>query len=249
MHSTLLATPGTLAWLEAISLLAGLAKGLTGFGGALLMAPLFSLFLDAPAASVLIILVHCATAWQGVRTWRVQVRWKSVVPLAVVALCWTQIGVRCLRHTDPLLLRHLAAVTVLLMTVVYLRGWFWRHRGSWLPTFGAGAVSGMLTALGGLGGPPAVYYFSGLAAGQGNFSLVRPNLLAYFAILFSGTTLMLVGARQIGLAQLVNAALLIPGFGLGAWLGQRYHSTLPAQSMRLIVGSLLLASGLLALLA
>ena len=68
------AGPQVLAWLTVVACIAGMAKGLTGFGGALVMAPLFGTLIDVPDAGALVVLIHCATSMQGARNWRHAVR-------------------------------------------------------------------------------------------------------------------------------------------------------------------------------
>ena len=150
------AGPQTLAWLTVVACMAGMAKGLTGFGGALVMAPLFGMLITLPDAAALVVLIHCATSLQGVREWRHAAPWKSVVPLALVALVITAITSRFIANGNAVFLRHAMAVAVLGVTGLHIAGWRWRHGAGWPPTLAAGIVSGVLTALAGLGGPPAV---------------------------------------------------------------------------------------------
>ena len=242
---TIVPDPSVLACLMLICAVAGGAKGLTGFGGALVMAPLSSLLVPAHDVVTLVVLVHCATSLQGVRQWRGAVRWGAVVPLGCIALVATVLAEYCLVGINTLLARRLVATAVLLVTAAHIMGWRWQHGGGWLPTFVAGAFSGVLTAIGGLGGPPAVYYFNSL--GQG--AALRANLLAYFMVLFTGASLLLLMENQLRIDLVVTALFLIPAFAMGASLGERYSKRLPARYFDALVSALLLLSGLVALLA
>ncbi len=240
----LVGSASTLGWLASVSLVAGAAKGLTGFGGALVMAPLFGLFIGAPDAAMLIILVHCATSMQGVREWGGTVRWSSVAPFALVAVSCAALTSHWVVHGNTIFLRRFVAIVVLGVTGLHMLGWRWRHSGQWRSILAAGVVSGALTAIGGLGGPPAVYYFDGIAKGP----VLRSNLLGYFALLFGGVTLLLLINRQVKMPQLCTAALLSPTFAAGVILGERWCKLLSPVWFDRIVSGLLLASGLLALL-
>lgn len=237
--------PAVLAWLMLISFVAGTAKGVSGFGAALLMAPLFGLLIKTPDAGALIVLVHCATSLQGARRWAGTVRWRSVVPLALFAMACAALTTHWITSDNAAFMRHLVALSVLAATGVHMTGWRWRHNGGWVPTFTAGALSGALTALGGVGGPPAVYYFNGISHGPA----LRANLLGYFAVLFSGVTLIMVESRQIRLPQIWTTALLIPAFVIGVRLGEGVSNRLPLRWFNRIVSGMLLGSGLVALLA
>jgi len=235
----------TSAALALISLVAGAAKGLTGFGGALVMAPLFSFLVSPQEASLLIVLVHCATSLQGARTWAPQVRWRVVVPFAIVAVGSASIISGWISGSDANNMRRIIGASVLIATVPHMRGWRWQHGGHWPSTLLAGLLSGAMTAFGGLGGPAAVYYFNGMARG----SQLRANLLGYFAVLFGGVTVLLGGARLIDWPQLGMAALLVPAFAAGVSLGERHSQRLSPTTFDRVVCGLLITSGLVALLA
>lgn len=239
----LIDSPSVLGYLALISVVAGLAKGMTGFGGALVMAPLFGLLMPAPEVGVLIVLIHLATSLQGARRWAATARWRVVVPLALIAMVCAALTAHGLMHAGSTNMRRVVAAAVLLSTLMHIRGWRWLHDSGWRPTFAAGALSGALTALGGIGGPPVVYYFNGVAQGP----TLRANLLAYFAVLYVGVVAMACLAHQIHLPQVYTSALLVPTFALGVFLGERLCARLSARVMNHAVSGLLLASVLSAI--
>jgi uncharacterized protein len=233
-----------LALLASIAMLAGTAKGLTGFGGALVMAPLFSLLIDVPDASVLIVLVHAATSLQGVKQWKPHVRWRAVVPLGLVAVACAATLAHVLRGIDVNATRRLIGCAVLGVTAMHLAGWRWRHHGGWAPTLTAGVISGGLTALGGLGGPPAFYYFAGIEQG----AALRAQLLGFFTVLFCGTASMLALEGRVSTGHLLASCWLLPAFVIGVMIGERAHGRLPEKWFDRAVSGLLLGSALIALI-
>jgi uncharacterized protein len=236
-------TPAVLGCLVLVTLVAGMARGMTGFGGALVMAPLFGLWMPAPQAGVLIVLIHSFTSLQGVRDWAGAARWRSVAPLALVALGCTALTAHWMANASAVNARHLVAAAVLASTVMHMRGWRWLHDSGWRPTLTAGALSGALTALGGIGGPPAVYYLNRI--GQG--AVLRANLLAYFALLYVGVVALFVAGHQVHRSQLGVVAMLVPVFVFGAFAGERIGKRVPVQGVERLVSGLLLGSGLVAL--
>jgi uncharacterized membrane protein YfcA len=233
-----------IAALAAIAALAGMAKGLTGFGGALVMAPLYSLLIAVPDAGVLIVLVHAATSLQGWRQWKAHANWRAVLPLGIVAVLCAGACAHAFAHVDVRATRRLLACAVLAATAMHLAGWRWRHRGGWMPTLGAGLASGALTALGGLGGPPAFYYFAGSANGVS----LRANLLGFFALLFCGSVAALALEGRVTPAHAATAAWLLPAFAAGVFIGERVGARLPTRWFDRAVTALLFASGMVALL-
>ncbi len=241
------------AALMVASLLAGLTKGVTGFGGALVMAPLFGLALPSPQAAALIVLVNCAASLQGWREWTRRAHWPVVLPLAAIALACTAVGVQLIASGRIPDLHRLIGVCVLAVTVLHVLGWRWRHGGGVTPTLAAGAVSGMMTALCGIGGVAAVYYFNGVASGsapmaaQEQAARLRANLLAYFMVLFFGAALILACDGQVGADQLEMTAWLVPAFAGGVYIGERLYGRLSPLWFQRIVSALLFCAGLVAL--
>jgi len=238
-------SPAAIAALMLVSAVGGLAKGLTGFGGALVMAPLFSLIVPSTEASALIVLVHCASSLQGMRDWAPQARWQVITPFALVAIASASVISQWLApgHADAI--RRLVGACVLATTVLHIKGWHWRHQGHWSSTLLAGLVSGAMTACGGLGGPAAVYYLNGLS-GTSN---LRASLLGYFALLFGGVTLLMLFSDLVAPDRLALAVPLTLAFAAGTLLGDHLHQRLPSAASKHLVCALLLASGTLALLA
>ena len=233
-----------IAALAAIAALAGMAKGLTGFGGALVMAPLCSLLIGVADTGVLIVLVHAATSLQGWREWKALTNWRAVAPLGIVAVLCAGMCARAFAHVDVHAARRLLACVVLAVTAMHVAGWRWRHDGGWMPTLGAGLASGALTALAGLGGPPAFYYFAGSADGAS----LRANLLGFFALLFGGSVVALALEGRVSPAHIATVVWLLPAFASGAFVGERVGSRLPTRGFDRAVAALLFASGIVALL-
>lgn len=234
----------TFAALAAISALAGLAKGLTGFGAALIMAPLFALVVSPAQAAVFIVLLHGLTAWQGIRRHVELVEWWRVSVLAAIALLCHQLSLDLVTQFDPHLLRRGVGALVLVMGVLAWIGVQIRHRGGHVPTTLAGATSGLFTAIGGLGGPPVVYYFSGRG---GSAPAVRANLLAYFMLLFSGASLGLLVHGQLNWSALRSSLLLVPFFCAGAIVGEALFARLPSARFARVVQLALIAIGIFTL--
>ncbi|WP_020202310.1 sulfite exporter TauE/SafE family protein [Cupriavidus sp. WS] len=228
------------AVLAAVTAVAGIAKGLTGFGAALIMTPLFALVVAPAQAAMLTVLLHGLTAWQGIRACRRRVAWRKVAVLAAIALCAHQLALLGLGRVEPHLLRRGIGTLVLVMGVMALLGLRIRHGGGAVATGLAGVASGVFTALGGLGGPPVVYYFSG----QGTIDAsVRANLLAYFMLLFAGASLGLLAQGRLDLPTVRAGALLVPFFCAGAVAGEALFARLPSAVFARVVQLALITIG------
>jgi uncharacterized membrane protein YfcA len=236
--------PAVLMWLAIICVVAGMAKGLTGFGAALIMAPLFTLLVSPIEATALVVLLHALTGWQGVRRWRSGVNWRRVLCLAGLALLWHQIAMLGLGQIDDALVQKVIAVLVITLGLTGLIGLQIRNVGGAVATFIAGMVSGIFTAFGGLGGPPVAYYFAGQAQSH---TAMRGNLLAYFAILFCGATASMALHGSINQESFWTSVILIPFFCIGMAIGSRLFAKVQPHSYKRVIQYGLIGIGVFAL--
>jgi uncharacterized protein len=166
-----------------VSALAGLVRGFSGFGSALVYMPLMSVLygprLAAPSLAVIDVLSAVAF---GTTIWR-QAAWRQVFPLVTSALIAAQFGSLILLHADPIWLRWFITGLVLAVVAVLASGWRYHGRPILVVTFAVGALSGLLGSAVQMAGPPVIVYWLGSASSA---VAVRANFIAYFATLATG---------------------------------------------------------------
>ena len=167
----------------AISALAGLVRGFSGFGSALVYVPLMSALygprIAAPSMAVIDVLIAVAFV---LTVWR-QAVWREVLPLAASALLAAQFGSLILKYADPIWLRWFISLLVLAVVAVLASGWRYHGRPVLIVTLGVGALSGLLGSAVQMAGPPVIVYWLGSAS---DAVIVRANFIAYFATLATG---------------------------------------------------------------
>lgn len=112
----------------AITLVAGVVRGTTGFGGALVMAPPFALLFGPVLTVSVVLLLESIVAAPMLAQARRQIRWRLIGPILGVACASVSIGVYVLRNIDPQILRRAIAAVVVVFSVVLLMGW--RYEGN-----------------------------------------------------------------------------------------------------------------------
>lgn len=234
----------TLLALGLVSLAAGLVKGLSGFGAALVMAPFFGLLLGPHASVALIVLIHAVTSKQGSTAWRGRIHWPPIFGLAALAVGFDVVCTHVVARLAPDILRRATGLLVIALAVLHTRGVRWKHRGGAAPTLLAGAVCGTFMSFAGLGGPPALYYFDGLVS---DAARLRAHLLAFFMILFTATAVLLVIQGILTVQLCLLALLLVPPFYLGNRMGERGFQLLPPRYFKHFIILVLVGSGLSAL--
>jgi uncharacterized protein len=241
MEHALLPNATTLLALALVSLAAGLIKGLSGFGAALVMAPFFGLLLGPHASVALIVLIHAFTSRQGSAAWRGQIHWPPILGLAVLAVGFDILCTHVVAQFDPDTLRRITGLLVMALAALHTWGIRWTHRGGAAPTLLAGAACGTFMSFAGLGGPPALYYFDGLVKDPAR---LRAHLLAFFMILFVATAGLLAVQGVLTPELCALALLLVPPFYLGNRLGEHGFQRLPSRHFKHFIGVILIGSGL-----
>lgn len=224
--------------------LAGLVRGFSGFGAAMIFVPIASA-LYAPQTAVILLFVA-----DGIVTTPVVLRlfrhcvWREVAPLAAGATLAYPLGVHLLLVLDAVPLRWAISLLVLVLVAVLASGWRYRAKPAVIGTTAVGGAAGVAGGMSGIAGPPIVLFWLG---GQGAAPVVRANLFTFFGF----TTV--VGGVLYYLAdlftgpRLIGATLLIPVYALAIYLGARAFTLASERTFRAIALSLCAASALLGL--
>src|SRR5690348_11944711 len=97
--------PEVLAFAFVIAVLAGVVRGITGFGGALVMTPPVSLMLGPGIAVAVALLLESFVAVPMVLQTRRLVKWRVLGPILAAACVAAPLGGYVLMTADPEILR------------------------------------------------------------------------------------------------------------------------------------------------
>ena len=171
--------------LAATTFVSALLYAVSGFGFAVLAAPLFLLLVDPAQAIQLVIILSTALSLTVLPGLRRSVAPQLLLRLTIGSIVGLPIGLVAFRYADPVLVRLMVGATILIFAalVVATR----RHRGGgWASLamrpgrdLAAGAISGAAAALVGMAGPPVLIY---LLLARAAATTVRATLLAFFAL-------------------------------------------------------------------
>lgn len=234
----------SLALLLGVALVAGLARGFSGFGAALIFVPLASAIVG-PRLAVPVLLVVDAVAAAGMipNGWRLADR-REVAIMSAGALAGVPLGTLALASMDAQTLRWAIILVVAALLALLMSGWRYRGRTTVPLTVAVGAIAGVFSGAAQTGGPPVVAYWLGGAAGR---QKVRANIVLYFAI---ATVFSIVSYLWNGLivAEVLWLSLLTgPAFGLGLYVGSRMFGLADEDVFRRICFALIAAAVVLGL--
>ncbi|WP_426959896.1 sulfite exporter TauE/SafE family protein [Muricoccus radiodurans] len=200
------------------ALVAGLARGFSGFGAALIFMPLGAALLGPRlAAAVLLLADNLSTLPLLPGAWRRANR-REVGAMAAGTLVGTPLGAAILLHLDPTALRWGLSGLVVAMLALLASGW--RHAGQ-LPApaaAGVGVLSGFCSGAAQMGGPPVVAAWLGGAIPA---ERVRANIVLFFALSGLVSAVIYLASGLLGGTAVAVAALVLPAYAGGVWLGAR----------------------------
>lgn len=230
----------------AVTVAAGLMRGFSGFGSAMVLSPLLSLIYGPVQAVATMILLETAVTAQLLPGVARHARWREVGPMAAAACVMVPLGGYILLTVDAAIMRRLIAGALLVFALIMLRGWRYRGPRRLSISLGVAALSGTMVSSVGMGGPPVLlYWFSGSDSAAQN----RTNIIAYFAVLTFAVLVTFIVNGTIGLETVWRAAVLAPLFLIAAHLGSRAFRRSSEALYRRVALYFLLAVALVTLLA
>jgi uncharacterized membrane protein YfcA len=209
-------------WLSLAVLIAGTIRSFTGFGGGLVLAPLFSLFMAPADMVVVVLLLNFAISVQTLpQTWSTT-NWKMVWSVSIPALLGIPLGVWLIEWLDPVVTRRFIGVIVAGLAAIMLIGWQYNGARGRLQDWFVGLTSGALTAMAGVGGPPLVLYF--LSDKTITPVVLRSFFMMFFAFIQLSTMAVFLYKDLINTKQMLYSASFMPVYFLSAVLGSYLFS-------------------------
>jgi len=192
-----------------VAFVAGLARGFSGFGAALIFMPLASAWLGAFLAAPMVLLMDSLpTLGLLPGAWRRADR-HEVAVMFIGVLVGGPMGAFLLATLPPLLLRWSIVTVVFGLLILLVSGWRYHGPTTRKISIGVGWMSGLLAGAAQVGGPPVVAYWLGRALAP---ERVRANLTLFFI----GTSLVAAASYTVSGAlnssAIAHAALVMPGW-------------------------------------
>jgi uncharacterized membrane protein YfcA len=237
--------------LATTTFVAALLYAVTGFGFAVLAAPLFLLFTDPAPAIQLVIIISTVLSIVVLRGLLPAIAPWLLLRLALGSLVGLPLGLVAFRYADPFLVRAAAGAMIfgfaILMAVSRRRSGQPGQGKHWTAfamspglDLAAGAVSGIAGALVGQPGPPVLIYL--LLAGTAART-VRATLLAFFALSYGVTLASHAATIGIAAPTWLAAGILSPFAFLGGLAGRPIGDRLGAEAFAKLAIALLAMAG------
>src|SRR5215475_8946424 len=228
----------------AIVIVAGLVRGTTGFGGAMLMTPVLSVLYPPVNAVVIALLLETAAALVMFLDAVPKARWRTLLYLTLPAILTVPLGGYLLLTLDPSIARKIISGVVILFSSMLLFGFRYGGTPRVITSLALGSAVGVLLGATSVGAPPVILY---LLSGPDSVAVTRANLTVFVTAISVIGLIMLGAAGAISASLAASATLLTIPFLLATWLGAKLFARLSDAGVRRIALCLMLFVGVASL--
>ena len=226
--------------------LAGFIRGVTGFGGSMLMAPPLSLLIGAVPTVVTALMLEAAAALVMFPD-ALPIINKRVLFYLILPACFTvPIGGYLLVTLDPLLARRTISAVVAVFSLILLGGL--RYSGPHRPATSLvlGSIVGVLLGATSVGAPPVILY---LLSGPDPQAVTRANLTVFVTAISVIGLVMLLVAGAFTTQLTISAFLLCIPYLAATWLGGTLFARMSDLGVRRLALGFMFAMSVVGLLA
>lgn len=238
--------------LISIVFLASIVTAITGFGGGIVAMPIFLQFFPLKFINPLYNIVYFINNLILFRPSKIKLNWKLLTGLLIGNIIGALLGAYILKQfNNPIIIKVLALfiITWEIKTLIEILTKKELDKLK-LTTKNftnviAGGISGIMSAVLGIGGPPLVIYLKNTIKDK---ELMRSTLIGFFT--FNG----LIQITAFGINGLLTidmfkyALITVPFLFLGTWIGSLISNKLPQKYYQIVVSILLIVSGILLLI-
>jgi uncharacterized membrane protein YfcA len=230
----------------AVTAVAGVMRGYSGFGTAVLLAPVYSVLWGPRVGVPVMLLMELAVSLQLLPKAFGEADRRVVLPLGGAAVLCTPLGAFILLGADQDLLRRFIGGVVLAFGLLLLRGWTYRGTRPLGLNLAVGATAGLLKGATGISGPPVILY---MLSGPEEVRRHRANLILFFALISVVSVVAPAWGGLIGWPVAARVAVLLPVLLIFVPVGARLFHVLPPRFYRRLALVFLIGTGLVTVLA
>jgi len=213
---TALQTEG-LVWICFAALVAGIVRGFSGFGTALVYLPVAGSYLDPVSALLSLMVMDFFGPIPNVpRAWR-EAKRGELFKLLAAALLVLPIATFILTAMRPEIFRYLVSIVALSLLALLILGV--RYRGefkNWM-LYGAGLIGGFLGGVAGTPGPPVIMIYM---ASENPPAVIRAVNMLYLWIFDIAMVLVFAVRGLLSLAAMTVGAIVTVPYLIGNIIGQ-----------------------------
>ena len=215
-----------------VFLLSSFLQTVTGFGYAIITAPLLALVLEAKETVMLVILTALIICVFLLRATRNQGSFKAIMPILTASIIGAIPGAYVMTLISNDGLKLFIGLLLLIVTTALWKNYTLPVKHNRSTESLIGFVSGFLTTTTGITGPPVVLYYLNSKAEE-NKAEFRANLTRFFLPVNIASLIFSLIAGTMNLSELwLHALLSVPALYLGFRLGEKIFHRISAPALR-----------------
>lgn len=235
-----------------VFILSSFLQTTTGFGYAIITAPLLALVLGAKETVMLVMLTGLITRLFLIRVIKNTGSFKAISPLITASIIGAIPGAYVMTLLSSDGLKIFIALVLLIATVIMWKNYILPIAHQRFVETIVGALSGFLATTTSINGPPIVLYYLNSNA-EKNKAVFRANLTRYFLLINIASIIIsyLAGTLKIG-DLWTHIILSVPALYIGFYLGEKFFHHINADFLRklslvMVFGSSILIIGSVAI--
>lgn len=196
---------------------AGIIRGYSGFGFAMVAVTSISLVLPPVQVVPIVLILEVLASIQLVpQVWR-DIDWFSLRWLLAGSLFAVPFGVYLLANVPAVPMRVSISLLVMVAAILLMRGWSWKRMPGRLLNLVTGVASGTLNGAAAIGGPPVILLYLSSPAGV---TVSRASIIAFFfGIDVMSLTMAYIQGLTTSKTVITSIVCLLPllfGIGVGS---------------------------------
>jgi uncharacterized protein len=228
-----------------VTAVAGLMRGYSGFGTAILLAPAYSVLWGPRIGVPVMLLMELFVSMQLLPKALGQADRRVILPIGAAAVAMTPVGAFILLTADQEVLRRAIGLLVLVFGLLLMSGWRYHGSRPLALNVAVGTTAGLLKGATGISGPPVILY---LLAGPEEAKRHRANLILFFACIAVVSIIPPALGGLMGWAVVAKLVVLLPVLLLCVPIGARMFHVVPEAWYRRFAFGLLVTTGAITLL-
>ena len=225
-------------YIFSVFIVSGFLQTVTGFGYALITAPLLAFVLEAKETVMLVMTTGFIIRLFLIRVIKNHGSFKTILPLITASVIGAIPGAYIMSTASSQDLKIFIGVVLLFAALALWKNISIPIKQSKFAETIVGAISGFLATTTSINGPPVVMYYLNAKAEEDK-KLFRANLTRYFLLVNIASIIISYLAGTLKITQLwFHTLLSIPALYIGFYLGEKFFHQIKAENLR--QGSLLM---------
>jgi len=195
---------------------AGLVRGFSGFGSAMIYMPFAGMVLPPVWAVTSILVFDILGTLPIARRAAVDCHPPEVMRLVIGALVALPMGLYLLSRIDSGMFRWAVSLISLTLLALLMAGWRYRGALGRKMTYGVGALGGFLSGVSGLAGPPVIMLYM---SSRLPIKTIRANILLCLLLGDVAAIAVMAAMGLLTLIPLVIGVLLVPPYAVANLVG------------------------------